>query len=88
MTAAVHNQPGTSVELADGLESDRKTIRMWRNRFTEKRCDGVIDEPRPCRPTVVSDDQMEALITATSWLAGKGVPTGRFWSYRRGRVGD
>jgi hypothetical protein len=80
--------PSTSVELADGLESDQKTIRMWRNLLTEKRCGGVIDEPRPCRPTVVGDDQIEALITATSWLAGKGVPYWRLWSYRCGRVGD
>jgi hypothetical protein len=68
--------PGMSVELADGLELDRKTIRQWRNRFAEMRCDGMLDEPRPCRPPVVGDDQIEALITTTLWLAGRGVPTG------------
>jgi hypothetical protein len=35
--------PGMSVELADGLELDRKTIRQWRNRFAEMRCDGMLD---------------------------------------------
>ena len=56
---------GTNVELADRLELDRSTIRKWRNRFVEKRCDGLLDEPRPGRPRVVGDDQIEALITAT-----------------------
>jgi Homeodomain-like domain len=31
---------GTNVELADRLELDRGTIRQWRNRFVEDRCDG------------------------------------------------
>jgi transposase len=56
---------GTDVELADQLELDRGTIRKWRNRFVEDRCDGLLDEPRPGRPRVVGDAQIEALITAT-----------------------
>jgi len=56
---------GSNVEVADRLELDRSTIRKWRNRFVEKRCDGLLDEPRPGRPRVVGDDQIEALITAT-----------------------
>jgi transposase len=51
--------PGTSVELADGLELDPKTIRKWRNRFTEKRYDGMLNEPRPRRPRWWGDDQIE-----------------------------
>lgn len=56
---------GSNVQVADRLELDRGTIRKWRNRFVEKRCDGLLDEPRPGRPRVVGDDQIEALITAT-----------------------
>jgi len=56
---------GSNVEVADRLELDRSTIRKWRNRFVEKRCDGLLDEPRPGRPRVVGDDRIEALITAT-----------------------
>src|SRR6476469_3804289 len=56
---------GSNVEVADRLELDRSTIRKWRNRFVEKRCDGLLDEPRPGRPRVVGDEQIEALITAT-----------------------
>ena len=56
---------GSNVELADRLELDRGTIRKWRNRFVQYRCDGLLDEPRPGRPRIVGDDQIEALITAT-----------------------
>jgi|SRR6478672_2165630 transposase len=56
---------GSNVELADRLELDRSTIRKWRNRFVQFRCDGLLDEPRPGRPRVVGDDQIDALITAT-----------------------
>jgi transposase len=56
---------GSNVELADRLELDRGTIRKWRNRFVQYRCDGLLDEPRPRRPRVVDNDQIEALITAT-----------------------
>jgi transposase-like protein len=34
---------GTNVELADRLELDRSTIRKWRNRFVQFRCDGLLD---------------------------------------------
>jgi hypothetical protein len=51
------------------LELAPKKIRKWHNRFAEMRCDGMLDEPRPCRLPVVDDDQIEELITATSRLA-------------------
>ncbi|GFG84353.1 hypothetical protein MALGJ_23360 [Mycolicibacter algericus] len=38
---------GSNVQIADRLELDRSTIRKWRNRFVELRCDGLLDEPRP-----------------------------------------
>ncbi len=55
----------TNVEAAQRLGIDRSTVRRWRNRFAEYRCDGLLDESRPGRPRVVGDDQIEALITAT-----------------------
>jgi transposase len=57
---------GSNIELAERLELDRRTVRKWRNRFAEYRCDGLLDEPRPGRPRLVGDEQIEALITATS----------------------
>jgi transposase len=58
-------QGGTNAELAQRLGVDRGTIRKWRNRFAEQRCDGLLDEPRPGRPRTVEDTQIEELITAT-----------------------
>ncbi|MGP4054317.1 helix-turn-helix domain-containing protein, partial [Mycobacterium sp. 4D054] len=54
---------GSNTELADRLELSIGTVRRWRNRFVELRLDGLVDEPRPGRPRVVGDDQIEALIT-------------------------
>ncbi len=70
---------GSNVELADRLELDRNTIRKWRNRFAARRCDGLLDEPRPGRPRVVGDEQIEALITATLESAP---PDATHWSTR------
>ena len=56
---------GSNVDVADRLDLDRGTIRKWRNRFAESRCDGLLDEPRPGRPRVIGDDRIEELITAT-----------------------
>ncbi|GAB4666186.1 IS630 family transposase [Mycobacterium avium] len=70
---------GSNVEVADRLELDRNTISKWRNRFAAKRCDGLLDEPRPGRPRVVGDEQIEALITATLKTAPPGAT---HWSTR------
>ena len=55
----------SNTELAQHLGLSITTIRRWRNRFVEQRCDGLLDEPRPGRPRVIGDDRIEALITAT-----------------------
>ncbi|VBA40389.1 hypothetical protein LAUMK136_03488 [Mycobacterium attenuatum] len=70
---------GSNVELAERLELDRGTIRKWRNRFVQYRCDDVLDEPRPGRPRLVGDGQIEALITATLESAP---PDATHWSTR------
>lgn len=70
---------GSNVELADRLELDRGTVRKWRNRFVQYRCDGLLDEPRPGRPRVVGDEQIEALITATLETTP---PNATHWSTR------
>jgi transposase len=55
----------SNVALAERLGVARSTVRMWRNRFAERRLDGLVDEPRPGRPRTVSDTDVERLITET-----------------------
>jgi hypothetical protein len=59
---------------ADGLDSKTvagrlgcaaATVGKWRGRFVEHRLDGLVDEPRPGRPPVVTADQVEDVVVAT-----------------------
>lgn len=50
-------------EMARRLGVSRSMVKRWRNRFAQARCGGLLDEPRPGRPRLVDDAQIEALIT-------------------------
>jgi transposase len=41
------------------------TVGRWRGRFVRDRLDGLIDEPRPGRPSTISVDQVEQVVVAT-----------------------
>ncbi len=70
---------GTNVALAERLGVSRSTVQLWRNRFAERRLDGLVDEPRPGRPRTVSDADVERLITETL----ESTPSGAtHWSTR------
>ncbi|ACY21635.1 putative transposase [Gordonia bronchialis DSM 43247] len=56
---------GSNTEVAQRLGLNRGTVRRWRGRFVEHRCEGLLDEPRPGRPRTVGDEQIKDLITAT-----------------------
>jgi transposase len=59
---------------ADGLDNKAVAARLgcvaatvgkWRGRFVEHRLDGLVDEPRPGRPPVVTADQVEDVVVST-----------------------
>jgi transposase len=65
--------------IAERLGVSRSTVTTWRNRFVERRLDGLVDEPRPGRPRTVTDEQVERLITETLESAPKDAT---HWSTR------
>ena len=66
-------------EVADELRVTRATVGKWRERFVEKRLDGLFDEPRPGTPRRVSDADVERVITRTLESTPRGAT---HWSTR------
>ena len=56
---------GTDKQIAAELGLDASTVQRWRARFTERRLNGLQDEPRPGRPPSITLDQVEDVIIAT-----------------------
>lgn len=52
-------------DIAAELACSPATVTKWRNRFAERRLDGLHDEPRPGAPRTVSDADVERVIVAT-----------------------
>jgi len=42
-----------------------QTVGIWRQRFIERRLEGLADEPRPGGPRTITDEQIEQVIVAT-----------------------
>jgi transposase len=56
---------GNDVEVGQRLGLNRNTVGKWRNRFNDRRLDGLHDEPRPGKPRTVGDDDVERVIVKT-----------------------
>jgi transposase len=57
------SQPNTVV--AGKLGITHQTVGKWRQRFLERRLDGLLDEPRPGAPRQVGDAQVERVVRLT-----------------------
>src|ERR1700751_4440541 len=69
----------TNAEVAQKLNITRPTVGKWRERFRVRRLEGLLDEPRPGAPRSITDDQVEAVVTATLESMPKH---GTHWSTR------
>lgn len=58
-------QGGTIGEVAQDIGVSRNMVSKWRSRFLARRLEGLTDEPRPGRPRLITDDQVEQVITKT-----------------------
>jgi transposase len=55
----------SNVAVADKVGVNQATVVKWRRRFSERRLDGLVDEPRPGAPRTISDDDVERVIVRT-----------------------
>src|SRR3954447_12700440 len=58
-----------------------QTVGKWRQRFVERRLDGLVDEPRPGQPRKITDEQVEEVIVKT--LETTPPDDGTHWSTRK-----
>ncbi len=66
-------------EIAAQLGVCTHTVGTWRNRFAERRMDGLCDEPRPGAPREIGDDEIATLVRKTLETRPKGAT---HWSLR------
>ncbi len=71
----------TNTQVAKDLAITIQTVGKWRQRFIERRLDGLVDEPRPGPPRKITDADVERVVTAT--LETKPVHA-THWSTTRG----
>src|SRR2546428_9845632 len=54
-----------STEIAAGLGCNPSTVGRWRGRFARRGIDGLHDEPRPGKPRLISDEDVERVLVKT-----------------------
>ena len=55
----------SAAAIATDLRITRQTVGKWRQRFVDRRLEGLVDEPRPGAPRRITDATVEQLITDT-----------------------
>ena len=55
----------TNTSVAQQLHVRIQTVCKWRQRFVDRRLEGLLDEPRPGTPRKVSDAEVEQVLTMT-----------------------
>ncbi|MTE17203.1 IS630 family transposase [Nocardia sp. CT2-14] len=55
----------SNTDVAAAERVSLPTVGKWRQRFLEKRLDGLGDEPRPGGPRTITDEQVEQVLVAT-----------------------
>jgi transposase len=51
--------------VAEKVHVSKQCVSKWRGRFTSKRLEGLLDEPRPGAPRTISDAKIERTVTLT-----------------------
>src|SRR5215217_1069678 len=55
----------SSTEIAAELGCNPNTVGRWRGRYARRGLDGLHDEPRPGKPRLISDEDVERVIVKT-----------------------
>src|SRR5690606_23005991 len=55
----------SNTRIARRERATKATVGKWRERFLRKRLEGLLDEPRPGAPRVITDAAVEAVIAQT-----------------------
>ena len=55
----------TNTAIATDLRVTLPTVGKWRQRFLDRRLDGLTDEPRPGPPRTITDARVEEVVTTT-----------------------
>ena len=66
-------------EVAEELDVSRQMVGRWRQRFIDKRLDGLLDEPRPGAPRRITDADVERVVVKTLESTPRGAT---HWSTR------
>ncbi len=76
--ASADGEPDTAVAKAHRVNP--KTVATWRERFAERRLEGLYDEPRPGAPRTITDEDVERIVVETLETTPKGRT---HWSTRK-----